>query len=1309
MKLSSRYLQTAIFLGSCSLQAHAATGTWTNAATGGLWSGTGNWSGGIVADASGSNADFSTIDITADNTVHLDGPRTLTSLTFGDTGTGTAAGWILDNNSSATNILTLAGTTPTITVNALGTGKNVTISAVIAGSAGLTKAGAGTLILGAVNTLSGTLAVNAGELRLSGTGSIGSNPISIASGATFRESSTAAQTFGAISTISGTTAMFINNSASGTKTYSGSLSGFKGTMDFSSGGTFNLFNSSTLGSSDAAFILGASGDAGGIVLATGTYTVNLGSLTSTGATIRTQSSGSGGVVTLSIGGLNTDTTMAGALNQATSRLDLTKVGTGKLTLSASSNYTGITTLTGGTLSVSTIGNGGSSGNLGAATNVATNLVFDGGTLQYTGATASTNRNFTINAGKTATFDVTTNNLTVSGASGVTTGGLTKVGAGTLTLSGTNAYTGATTLSAGTLSAGLTANLGGSASNLVFDGGTLQITGTSLTNFSTIGHTVSFNATKGVGLDINNAGNTFTVDQVLNQTTGGFTKLGAGTAILNQANTFSGGTNINAGTLVIGATNTLLTTGAVTLNSSGSGSTPATLDVSNFSQTIGSLGVQNSNSTTADTITIGSGQTLTVNGAVTIGREADNVTTLANLTGAGTFAVSNSGGTFQVGGATSGVNDNFATLDMSGLSTFNANLGTGGTFRIGDVSAASDSAGGASTAIFAKTSTLTVGSLDVGGTTSHATTQTLKLGDTTNTINATTISVGAGTAGQRASGQILFNTSNGTLKIRSASDPVNGRADLNMINTNQGTSSVLSGTMDLTGHSSDVRLGTLTMAVRTGNSGASGSAAIFSFDTGTLDVTSIVLSTKTGGGTGTSTGTINIGGGTANIGSIAMASAASGQTANATINLTGGTTTLAGNITKTGGAGTTNAIINLDGGTLNMSGFSIGGANAVTLNAKSGTLSNLGQLNSGGVLDKTGGGILILGGTNTYTGATTITAGTLQIDGSTASGSTVGVGTAGTLSGSGTINGNATLTGGGVINQSSATIAGTLSVTGGNWNGAGSVTGAVTSSSGTFTIGSGANLTVNGGLNVTGGALAGTGTITGHVNYTSGSSSSYSGVIAGSGKTLTMNNSASTLTLTGINTYSGATTVTAGKLVVNGSIASSAVTVNSGGTLGGSGTVGALTVTSGGTVGPGNSPGILSSGNLDLQALSTYSAELNGTTAGTGYDQLNVTGSVNLGGGALSLSSTGYTAVNGDLLFILSNDSTDAITGTFSGLAQGSIVTVGGHDFEISYTGDITSNSFAGAGNDIALMAVPEPAPAVLGSVGLLLLLRRRRA
>ena len=132
--------------------------------------------------------------------------------------------------------------------------------------------------------------------------------------------------------------------------------------------------------------------------------------------------------------------------------------------------------------------------------------------------------------------------------------LTKAGAGTLTLSGSNTYSGGLRHSPvrGTIPECRCEqhNLGGAASNLVFNGGALQITGTNLTNFSGIGHAVSFTSGQPVILDINNATNTFTVDQVLNQGAGGFTKNGAGTLVLNQSNTYTGATSINAGTLAV---------------------------------------------------------------------------------------------------------------------------------------------------------------------------------------------------------------------------------------------------------------------------------------------------------------------------------------------------------------------------------------------------------------------------------------------------------------------------------------------------------------------------------------------------------------------------------------------------------------------------------------------------------------------------------------------------------------------------------------------------------------------------------------
>ena len=90
-----------------------------------------------------------------------------------------------------------------------------------------------------------------------------------------------------------------------------------------------------------------------------------------------------------------------------------------------------------------------------------------------------------------------------------------------------------------------------------------------------------------------------------------------------------------------------------------------------------------------------------------------------------------------------------------------------------------------------------------------------------------------------------------------------------------------------------------------------------------------------------------------------------------------------------------------------------------------------------------------------------------------------------------------------------------------------------------------------------------------------------------------------LTLSGINTYSGTTTVNGGFLNVMGSIASSSgTTVNSGGALTGSGIVGDTTIANGGIFLPGSGFGTFMSvqGNLAFQSGALYLVQLNSTTS-----------------------------------------------------------------------------------------------------------------
>ena len=137
-----------------------------------------------------------------------------------------------------------------------------------------------------------------------------------------------------------------------------------------------------------------------------------------------------------------------------------------------------------------------------------------------------------------------------------------------------------------------------------------------------------------------------------------------------------------------------------------------------------------------------------------------------------------------------------------------------------------------------------------------------------------------------------------------------------------------------------------------------------------------------------------------------------------------------------------------------------------------------------------------------------------------------------------------------------------------------------------------------------------------INFNQSNSTTVSAAISGNG-TVNQLGSGTTI-LSASNTYTGTTTVAAGKLAVDGSIAGSTVTVNSGGTLAGSGSVGGLIVTTGGTISPGSSPGNLTvannmlwngGGNYNWQVLGT--TDTPGDAAGTTWDLITVTGALDL--------------------------------------------------------------------------------------------------
>ncbi|MBN1578037.1 MAG: DUF2341 domain-containing protein [Chitinispirillaceae bacterium] len=668
------------------LVVYPASYTWDNSTASGIQTGGGTWGTdnywSLTGDdgrvlfpwpGAGSSARFAGSDV--NKTITVSGTQYVDSLTFSNSGYTLSSGTI---NFGTKSGIYIAST------------KSATISAVIAGTGGLSKAGTGTLILTAANSYSGGTTVGAGTLQLGNGGAAGSITGDVVNSGTLIVNRMGTLSYsGAISgtgalTKSGTGTLILT----GNNTFSGATTIGAGTLQVGNGAATGAVTGDI--ANNEALIINRSGTLtyGGVISGSGTVASNgpgtlvlTGNNTDTGAitvsSVSTLQIGNGGASGAVAGNITNNGVLivnrSGTLTYGraiSGTGTLTKSGTGTLLLTGSNTYSGATTVSTGTLQ---IGDGASGSVASDILNNSALVVNRTGTLTYSGV--------------------------ISG-----TGTLAKSGTGTLILTGSNTLTGATTVSAGALQIGSGGN-GGSFAGDITDNAAVII---NRTGTLTYGGAISGSGT--------------------------LTKSGNGTLILTGANTFSGVTTVSGGTVQIGSGGT---SGSISGDIADNGSLIFNRsDAFTYGGGIGGTG----------SVTIAGTGTLTLSGAHT-------------YTGATTI----SGGTLLVDGSTAAGSAitvaSGATLGGTGAcgGTVTVNGGTiapgasgpgkltAGALRLDSVSIISFDLGTQSDTI------AVAGNLTLDGTVNFASgtgfaTGTYRLITFTGTLTDSTLNVGSGPAG-----------------------------------------------------------------------------------------------------------------------------------------------------------------------------------------------------------------------------------------------------------------------------------------------------------------------------------------------------------------------------------------------------------------------------------------------------------------------------------------------------------------------------------------------------------------------------------
>ncbi|MCX6906330.1 MAG: autotransporter-associated beta strand repeat-containing protein, partial [Verrucomicrobia bacterium] len=416
------------------LSSPVGSGVWTNA-LGGSWATSANWSGGVIAGATDAVADFSTLSLTANRTVTLDGARSVGTLVFDDQNT-TKHNWTLNTGSGGPLTLAVSSGSPAIVVK---TATN-TIGAVLAGTQGLLKNGDGYLALSGAGTFTGTVVVNAGTLEVqSKSGDVG---YAISPGATLKVGYT---------TGGGYANTGLNINGSGVSSPAGFY--LAGGKNYNASGQIQLLGAPTtirqygtglagLGTFDINGVgLWCTAAASGSALDTNIQVISMGY----GMSVQTDP------------GTNTatgDLVINGPLSVG--NLGFYKRGNGSVLLNGAAKSGNLAlNIQGGTVLCGTTNCIGTSAGLSLSSG--TRLVMNGFNQGVAGLSGSGSL---VGASPTPAV-LTVSNASAQAFSGVIGGSgtnednlaLTKIGAGVLTLTGANTYAGGTTISAGTLQLG----------------------------------------------------------------------------------------------------------------------------------------------------------------------------------------------------------------------------------------------------------------------------------------------------------------------------------------------------------------------------------------------------------------------------------------------------------------------------------------------------------------------------------------------------------------------------------------------------------------------------------------------------------------------------------------------------------------------------------------------------------------------------------------------------------------------------------------------------------------------------------------